>query len=86
MSKAGSRLLKYLYTKYTRRQDAITAIKPIRKMPMMAAREDQPMLLILLVLAEVLPFFLRLILSFSAGEIGKTRTNKSVRMLMAAIV
>ena len=31
--------MKYWYTKYTRRQDANTAMKPIRKMPMMAAVE-----------------------------------------------
>jgi hypothetical protein len=47
--------------------------------------EDQPMLL-RMVLVEVLPFFLRLMLSFRAGEIGNTRTNKSVRILIAAIV
>ena len=85
VSNAGSGHLKYSYTKYTRKQDANTAIKPIRKMPMIAAMEDQPMLL-RMVLVEVLPFFLRLMLSFRAGEIGNTRTNKSVRILIAAIV
>jgi hypothetical protein len=50
--------LKYSYTKYTRRQDAITAMKPIRKMPMMAAGEGQRMLLsVYAVLVEVLTFF-----------------------------
>lgn len=39
-----------------------------------------------IVLVGELPFFLRLTLSFRAGEIGKMRTNKSVRMLIAAIV
>lgn len=34
----------------------------------------------------VLLFFRRLMLRFRAGAIGNTRTNRSVRMLMAAIV
>ena len=60
-------------------------MKPIRKMPMMAAVEDQ---LVFLgpVLVEMIPFFLRLILRFGAGAIGKMRTKRSVRMFIAAIV
>jgi len=85
VSKAGSGLLKYSYTKYTRRQDANTAMKPIRKMPMMAAAARQ-LIVLGSVLVEMLPFFLRLMLRFRAGEIGKMRTNRSVRMLMAAMV
>ena len=60
-------------------------MKPMRKIPMMAAVEGQ-LILLRLMLIKVIPFFLRLMLSFRAGEIGKMRTNKSVRILIAAIV
>lgn len=52
---------------------------------MMAAEESQ-LVFLGRVLVEIAPFFLRLILRFSAGAIGKMRTKRSVRMLIAAIV
>jgi hypothetical protein len=85
VSKAGSGLVKYTHTKYTRRHDANTAMLPIKKMPMIASGAGQRMVLGQ-VLANLLHFFRRLMFRFTAGWIGKTRINRSVRILMAAMV